>query len=47
VVYFDEELNSWVGADPRIGDTLILATTKEEAEVDLKLLIAEWAHALD
>jgi hypothetical protein len=32
----------WVGTDPRLGDKIVVAETKEEAEVDLKLLIAAW-----
>lgn len=41
MVYFDKEREQWVGTDPKLGDVEILADTEEEAEVDLKLLIAQ------
>lgn len=39
MVYYDSEYGHWVGTDPVLDDSEIVAQTKEEAELGLKLLL--------
>jgi hypothetical protein len=40
VVSYDSERRCWVGRDPRLGEQIVVAESKEKAEHDLALLIA-------
>lgn len=42
MVYYDKVHGKWAGTDPRLGEMLVLADTREKAELDLKIVLAEW-----